>query len=62
MAAAGHARVLVTGRDVYLLTARLLVEAALRVGGSGALPPAAALDPRPFLDSVSGDLLSWEIL
>ena len=53
---------LVTGRDIYLLTARLLVESALRVGGSGALPPAAALDPRPFLDSVSGDLLSWEIL
>ena len=43
------------GSDVYGLTARFLVEAARRVGGAGALTPAQALDPVPFLDAVSGD-------
>jgi short subunit dehydrogenase-like uncharacterized protein len=41
------------GSDIYGLTARLLVEAALRAGGAGALTPAQALDPEPFLNAVS---------
>ena len=53
------ARVLVEGSDVYRLTAQLLVEAALRVSGSGAMAPAQALNPASFLDAVSGELLSW---
>ena len=52
--------VLVEGSDVYQLTAVLLVEAALRVQGKGALAPAGAVEPRDFLDVVSGSgLLSW---
>ena len=54
------------GRDVYGLTARFLVAAATRVGGAGALTPAQALDPEPFLDAVSGEGptgdLSWRRL
>ena len=42
------------GSDVYALTARFLVEAALRAAGSGAMAPGEALDPAPFLDAVSG--------
>lgn len=53
----GH--VLVEGSDVYRLTAVLLVEAALRVTGTGAMAPAQALDPPAFLDAVSGELLTW---
>jgi short subunit dehydrogenase-like uncharacterized protein len=53
----GH--VLVEGSDVYRLTAQLLVEAALRVSGAGAMAPAQALDPSTFLDAVSGELLTW---
>ena len=53
----GH--VLIEGSDVYRLTAVLLVEAALRVSGSGAMAPAQALDPSSFLDAVSGELLTW---
>jgi short subunit dehydrogenase-like uncharacterized protein len=60
------ARVAVHCRDVYGLTARLLVAAAQNVAGAGAQAPAEALDPRSFLDAVSGsDLngeLRWEIL
>lgn len=41
------------GSDIYGLTGRLLVEAALRAGGAGALTPAQALDPEPFFDAVS---------
>jgi short subunit dehydrogenase-like uncharacterized protein len=52
-------RVLVEGSDVYRLTAQLLVEAALRVSGSGAMAPAQALEPASFLDAVSGELLTW---
>jgi hypothetical protein len=52
-------RVLIEGSDVYRLTAQLLVEAALRVGGSGAMAPAQALDAASFLDAVSGELLTW---
>lgn len=54
-----RSRVLVEGSDVYRLTAVLLVEAALRVSGSGAMAPAQALEPEPFLNAVSGELLSW---
>lgn len=55
--------VLVEGSDVYQLTAVMLVEAALRVQGQGALAPAQALEPRDFLDVISGSgLLSWRYL
>ena len=43
-----------SGRDVYGLTARFLVEAAGRLRGTGAMAPAEALDPAAFLDAVSG--------
>jgi short subunit dehydrogenase-like uncharacterized protein len=43
------------GTDIYGLTARFLVEAALQAGGAGALTPAQALDPVPFLEAVSDD-------
>lgn len=60
------ARVAVRCRDVYGLTARFLVEAALTVDGRGALATAEALDPRTFLDAVSGERedgsFSWEVL
>jgi hypothetical protein len=52
---AGRRAVLCEGRDVYGLTARFLVEAAQRVRGAGAMAPAEALDPEPFLQSVTGD-------
>ena len=58
--------VLVEGCDVYGLTARFLVEAAIRVAApdapSGPLAPAQALDPRGFLDATSGADLSWRVL
>lgn len=54
--------VVVEVSDVYGITARLLVQAALDVAGSGALTPAQALDPVPFLDSVSGEGFSWRRL
>lgn len=50
---AGRAAVLCEGRDVYGLTARFLVAAAQKVTGAGAMAPAEALDPVPFLDSVT---------
>jgi hypothetical protein len=52
---AGRAAVLCEGRDVYGLTARFLVAAAQKVSGSGALAPAEALDPVPFLDAITGE-------
>jgi short subunit dehydrogenase-like uncharacterized protein len=52
---AGRAAVSCEGRDVYGLTARFLVEAAQRVTGTGALAPAQALEPEPFLQAVTGD-------
>lgn len=55
-------RVYVEGSDVYKLTAVMLVEAALRVEGAGAMAPAQALDPETFLNAVSGELLSWKVL
>lgn len=54
-----RAQVLCEGDDVYGLTARLLVEAALRLGGTGAQAPAEALDPEPYLDAVSGEGFAW---
>jgi short subunit dehydrogenase-like uncharacterized protein len=60
------ARVAVHCRDVYGLTARFLVEAALQVDGKGAQATAEALRPRAFLDAVSGNdvngELRWEVL
>jgi short subunit dehydrogenase-like uncharacterized protein len=59
-------RVAVHCRDIYGLTARFLVEAALQVKGSGAMATAEALRPRDFLDAVTGEdangELRWEIL
>jgi len=52
----------IEGRDPYGLTAVMLVEAALRVDGKGAVAPAQALDAAEFLHAVSReapDLLSW---
>jgi short subunit dehydrogenase-like uncharacterized protein len=49
-----RAAVLCQGSDAYGLTARFLVEAAQSLRGRGALTPAQALDPVPFLDAVSG--------
>jgi short subunit dehydrogenase-like uncharacterized protein len=60
------ARVAVRCRDVYGLTARFLVEAALQVEGKGAQATAEALSARAFLDAVSGrddnGELSWTVL
>ena len=60
------ARVAVRTRDAYGLTARLLVESALRIEGTGAMATAEALRPREFLDAVSGvdanGELSWQVL
>jgi short subunit dehydrogenase-like uncharacterized protein len=53
------AAVTIEGHDPYGITAKFLVEAALRAEGKGAMAPAQALDPVPFLDAVSGDLLRW---
>ena len=61
-----RARVLVEGSDVYGLTARFLVEAALRVAApgapTGALAPAQALPPREFLNATGGADLRWRVL
>jgi short subunit dehydrogenase-like uncharacterized protein len=51
----GRRAVYCEGRDVYGLTARFLVEAAQRLSGKGAMAPAEALDPEPFLQTVTGD-------
>jgi short subunit dehydrogenase-like uncharacterized protein len=62
----GTGAVIVEVGPGYLATAVLLVEAALRVAGgdapTGALSPAQAFEARPFLDAVSGRLLSWREL
>ena len=59
-----QATALVRCRDVYGLTAQLLVESAVRVPAArpGALAPAQAFDARAFLDAVSGDLISYSVL
>lgn len=46
--------VAVVGRDIYGITARLLVAASQQVTGQGAMAPAEALDPESFLDAVRG--------
>lgn len=56
-----RASVLAEGRDVYGLTAVMLVEAALRVDGKGAVAPAQALDAEAFFNAISGDLFSWSV-
>ena len=62
----GRSAVLCQGRDVYGLTARFLVAAAQHVKGSGAMAPAEALDPVPFLNAVTGEdehgAFSWRRL
>jgi short subunit dehydrogenase-like uncharacterized protein len=50
----GRAAVTCWGRDVYGMTARFLVEAAMRVRGRGAMAPAEALHPAEFFQAVSG--------
>jgi short subunit dehydrogenase-like uncharacterized protein len=55
------ARVAVHCRDVYGLTARLLVEASQRVTGEGAMATAQALRPREFLDAVTGTDANGEL-
>jgi hypothetical protein len=60
------AAVAVHCRDIYGLTARLIVEAALQVSGQGAMAPAEALPAKGFLDAVAGSdvngELSWQVL
>ena len=56
---------MVRGRDVYGLTATILVHAAelLRAPGfdrAGALAPAEAFEPRDFLDHLSEHGVAWE--
>lgn len=60
-ATAGSRRrqVLVSGTDIYLLTAELLVAMARQLAGAGALAPSMAVDPAAFLDSVAGPRLQW---
>jgi hypothetical protein len=55
MGPGGRSAVLCEGRDIYGLTARFLVGAAQRVTGAGAMAPAEALDPEPFLQAVTGE-------
>jgi hypothetical protein len=50
----GRAAVVCTGQNIYGLSARFLVEAALRVRGRGGLAPAEAVDPVEFFEAVSG--------
>jgi hypothetical protein len=53
-----------SGRDIYAVTAPLVVEAATRIlAGSGdkpgAAPAGARFDARDFLDALAPDHLSW---
>jgi hypothetical protein len=55
----------VRGRDVYGITATILVHAAelLRARGldrAGTLAPAEAFEPRDFLDQLSEHGVAWE--
>ena len=59
-------RGLISGRDVYGLTARSTVEAALRCADpayerSGALAPSQAFDPADFLAALESAGVSWEV-
>jgi len=56
----------VSGSDVYGITARTIVEGALRVAtadyrGSGALAPAQAFDPRDFLNAMGRFGVEYEV-
>lgn len=55
-------RVEVDVRDIYLFTAVALVEAATRLGGSGAMTPAQAFGGETMLDALTGPLLTWRRL
>ena len=62
----GLSRGVVRGKDVYGLTAVTLVHGAELMwaegyDGSGALGPAAAYDPRRFLDYLTGHGVSWDL-
>jgi short subunit dehydrogenase-like uncharacterized protein len=55
-------RAVVSGKDVYGLTARALVWAAERIGSAGvagALGPAAAFDPEAFLAALADFSVRW---
>lgn len=59
-------RGVVSGRDVYGLTARTTVEAALRCAApgydrAGALAPSEAFDPEDFLNSLESAGVSYEV-
>jgi short subunit dehydrogenase-like uncharacterized protein len=62
----GTARGVVTGSDVYGLTAVTLVHGAELMWDetydrAGALAPAAAYDPKPFLDYLTGHGVGWDL-
>ena len=64
--AAGARRGVVSGVDVYGLTAATIVEGALLAAAptfdrSGALAPAQAFEPAPFLDSLAGAGVEYEV-
>jgi short subunit dehydrogenase-like uncharacterized protein len=57
----------VSGRDVYGLTARTTVEAALRCAEpgydrAGALAPSQAFDPHDFLEAMAGAGVTFEVM
>ncbi len=59
-------RGVISGRDVYGLTARSLAAGALRCAapgfeGAGALAPAQAFDPRDFLGELADFDVAWEV-
>jgi short subunit dehydrogenase-like uncharacterized protein len=62
--ARSHGRI--RGRDVYGLTARTTVEAALRMAApgyerSGALAPSEAFDPEDYLAALAAAGIEWEV-
>jgi hypothetical protein len=62
----GTRRGVVSGRDVYGLTARTTVEAALRCADpgyerSGALAPSEAFEPEDFLNALASAGVSYEV-
>ncbi len=64
---AGHRRVLVHGRDPYGLTAVIAAHGALLMSHpgydrSGVLPPAAAFEPRAFLEHLQEFGVTYEIV
>lgn len=61
-----RARGVLTGTDVYGLTAALIAEAAIRASrgearGNGALAPATAFDPAGFLHGFERFKVAWEV-